>query len=247
MVEKNSGYTDIHCHIIPNVDDGAGSPEMALDMVTMAYEQGIRAMIATPHYEVGKYEDNQKEILDNLNKLNELVEKKYPDFRIYLGNEIFYSYGVVDSLEENKIFTLAGTRYVLVEFSPNDSYKHIRESLYELINNGYRPIIAHCERYEEVMEDLDRVEELVDAGSYVQINSRTIAGDYGRTIRKRVLKLIKNGLVHFIGTDAHSNGRRSPELEGCIKYLRKKTDEDTIEKLLNINPQKLIANEDIVE
>jgi protein-tyrosine phosphatase len=150
---------------------------------------------------------------------------------------------VVDALEEGKIFTMAGSRYVLVEFSPNDKYSHIRGAINELVNNGYIPIIAHCERYEEVMADSDNVEELVDAGAYIQINAHTVAGKFGRGIRKKVLKLIKDNLVHFIGTDAHSDGHRTPDLEECLKYLRKKTDEETIQRLLDINPQKVIANE----
>jgi protein-tyrosine phosphatase len=249
MVSQSNGYTDIngyidiHCHIIPHVDDGAQSSTQAMKMISIAYENGIRTMIATPHYEVGRYDDNAEDIKKNYEKITGLVKQKYPDFTIHLGNEIFYSYGVVDALEEGKIFTMAGSRYVLVEFSPNDKYSHIRGAINELVNNGYIPIIAHCERYEEVMADSDNVEELVDAGAYIQINAHTVAGKFGRGIRKKVLKLIKDNLVHFIGTDAHSDGHRTPDLEECLKYLRKKTDEETIQRLLDINPQKVIANE----
>lgn len=238
-----NGYTDIHCHIIPGVDDGAKDINMSMRMIKMAYDSGFRMMIATPHYEIGQYENNQEKIIKNLNILREHIDKKYPDFKIYIGNEIFYSYGVVDLLNEEKIFTMAGSKYVLVEFSPNDGYKHIRSAVYELVNNGYIPIIAHCERYEHIMKDLDRVGELVDAGAYIQINSRSVAGEYGISLRRKLVKLIKDNLVHFIATDTHSDGKRNPKLEECLKYLRKKTDEKTIEKLLKINPEKVISNE----
>lgn len=243
METELKGFIDIHCHIIPHVDDGAQDSLMTLDMIKIAYECGFRGMIATPHYEVGKYDENQQEILDNYEKIKKMTEEKFPDFKLYLGHEVFYSYGVVEALEEKKINTLADSRYVLIEFSPNDTYKHIKRSLYEVINNGYIPVLAHTERYEEVMADLDNVETLVDAGVYIQINSRTIAGDYGRGIRRKVLKLIKNGLIHFVATDTHSNGRRSPDIRECMKYLLKKTDEETVKRLLITNPQKLIANE----
>lgn len=239
------GYIDIHCHIIPHVDDGARTTNQALNMVNIAYKNGIRTMIATPHYEVGRYEDNKEEIEKYYAKLQNVVAKKYPDFRIFLGNEIFFSYGVVDSLEEKKIYTMAESRYVLVEFSPNDRLEYINTSLYELISAGYMPILAHAERYEEVMESLDNIEKLVDAGVYIQINSSTIAGRNGRRIRRRVLKLIKDGLVHFIGTDTHSDGRRSPDITECMKYLQKKTDERTINRLLRENALKVIQNEAI--
>lgn len=243
MEEKIDGYVDIHCHIVPHIDDGARSSTQALRMIDIAYKNGIRAMIATPHYEVGKYDNNIDEIQKQFSKIKDLALKKYRDFKLYLGNEIFYSYGVVNNLEEGKIFTLADSKYVLVEFSPNDKYKYISESLYELINNGYIPVLAHAERYEEVMEDIDNVERLVDVGVYIQINAHTIAGKYGHGIRRRVMKMIKNDLVHFIGTDTHSDGHRSPDLEECIKYLNKKTDEETVVRLLSTNPQKIIAKE----
>jgi protein-tyrosine phosphatase len=243
MEEKIDGYVDIHCHIVPHIDDGARSSTQALRMIDIAYKNGIRAMIATPHYEVGKYDNNIDEIQKQFSKIKDLALKKYRDFKLYLGNEIFYSYGVVNNLEEGKIFTLADSKYVLVEFSPNDKYKYISESLYELVNNGYIPVLAHAERYEEVIEDIDNVERLVDAGVYIQINAHTIAGKYGHGIRRRVMKMIKNDLVHFIGTDTHSDGHRSPDLEECIKYLNKKTDEETVVRLLSTNPQKIIAKE----
>ena len=243
MEEKIDGYVDIHCHIVPHIDDGARSSTQALRMIDIAYKNGIRAMIATPHYEVGKYDNNIDEIQKQFSKIKDLALKKYRDFKLYLGNEIFYSYGVVNNLEEGKIFTLADSKYVLVEFSPNDKYKYISESLYELVNNGYIPVLAHAERYEEVMEDIDNVERLVDVGVYIQINAHTIAGKYGHGIRRRVMKMIKNDLVHFIGTDTHSDGHRSPDLEECIKYLNKKTDEETVVRLLSTNPQKIIAKE----
>lgn len=243
MEEKIDGYVDIHCHIVPHIDDGARSSTQTLRMIDIAYKNGIRAMIATPHYEVGKYDNNIDEIQKQFSKIKDLALKKYRDFKLYLGNEIFYSYGVVNNLEEGKIFTLADSKYVLVEFSPNDKYKYISESLYELVNNGYIPVLAHAERYEEVMEDIDNVERLVDAGVYIQINAHTIAGKYGHGIRRRVMKMIKNDLVHFIGTDTHSDGHRSPDLEECIKYLNKKTDEETVVRLLSTNPQKIIAKE----
>lgn len=245
--ELTKGYIDVHCHVIPHVDDGARSTEQAMNMISIAYESGTRAMIATPHYEVGRYDDNKEEILKNYEKIKELAEKKYPDFKLLLGNEVFFSYGVVENLNEENIFTMAGSNYVLVEFSPNDSFDYIRKSLNEIINGGYIPILAHTERYEEVISSYKNVEELVDAGSYIQINSRTIAGStsVGIGIRRKVMKLIKNDLVHFVGTDTHSDGRRTPDITACVKYLLKKTDEETVDRLFRGNALKVINNEDI--
>lgn len=245
IIDMIQGYVDVHCHIIPHVDDGARSSGQALRMINIAYDNGIRAMIATPHYEVGKYDSNKEEIEKNFLKLKKLAAQRYPDFNIFLGNEIFFSYGVVESLNDGTIYTMAGSNYVLVEFSPNDRLDYIEKSLYEIVNAGYTPILAHVERYESVMKSYHNVERLVDEGVYIQTNASTVAGRGGRGMRRKILKLIKRDLIHFIGTDAHSDRRRSPVLEDCIAYLLKKTDEDTVELLLRTNALHVLKNEDI--
>lgn len=242
-LEGKDGYIDMHCHIIPHVDDGSRSSSQTMSMLGIAYQSGIRTMIATPHYEVGRYEDNKEDILVNFNKIRLMAKKRYPDMELFLGNEIFFSYGVVDNLEEGKIFTLAGSKYVLIEFSPTDKFKYISQSLYEVINSGYRPILAHVERYEDVIADVDNVIELVEAGIYLQVNAGTIAGNMGGAMRRKIIKLIKNDLIHFISTDAHSNGRRSPDLTDCLKRLKRKVDNETINRLLKENARKVILNE----
>ena len=247
LYEVKKGYIDMHCHIIPHVDDGARTTSQALRMIKIAYENGIRTMIATPHYEVGKYENNQEKILKYYNKVKQYATQRFPDFHLYLGNEIYYIFGVVDSLNDGSIFTLAESDYVLVEFSPNDTLEYIEKSLYEIVNGGYTPILAHVERYENVMKSYHYVERFVDMGVYIQTNVSTLAGRSGHRMRRKILKLIKKNLVHFIGTDAHSDGRRSPEAEAGLEYLLKKTDEETVNTLFKDNALKVLQNEDIYE
>ena len=164
LIQMKKGYIDVHCHVIPHIDDGARTTSQALRMIGIAYKNGIRTMVATPHYEVSRYDNNIEKIIKYYNKVKMLAKEKYPDFNIFLGNEVFYSYGVIDGLNEKRIFTLGETDYVLVEFSPNDSLEHIEKSLYELINGGYRPILAHVERYENVIKNHRNTERLVEMG-----------------------------------------------------------------------------------
>ena len=243
MAYTQAGFIDIHCHIVFGVDDGARDLKDSVNIVKMAYNQGIREMIATPHFETGVYEDNQKEIHENFETLKKALEARAIKVKLHLGNEIYYSYGVVDNLEKGKINTLAGTRYVLVEFSPADGFKYIKESLYELVSAGYIPILAHAERFPEVIKYEDRVKALIEEGSYIQINAHTIAGGSGMMMRRRIIKYIQKGLVHFVGTDAHSTGRRSPDISGCLSWLRKKTDDETIRRIMIENQKKVIAGE----
>ena len=247
LIQMKKGYIDVHCHVIPHIDDGARTTSQALRMIGIAYKNGIRTMVATPHYEVSRYDNNIEKIIKYYNKVKMLAKEKYPDFNIFLGNEVFYSYGVIDGLHEKRIFTLGETDYVLVEFSPNDSLEHIEKSLYELINGGYRPILAHVERYENVIKNHRNTERLVEMGVYIQTNVSTLAGKSGHRIRGKVLKLIKRDLIHFIGTDAHSDGRRAPEAEKGLEYVLKKTDEETAYRLFRDNALKMLNNEYLEE
>ena len=244
-MEDYQGYIDMHCHIIPHVDDGARTSAQALSMIELAYQNGIRTMIATPHHEVGRFDENRELIDKYFLKLLGLVEKKYPDFHLYLGNEIFYSYGVADKLLNGEVYTMAGSHYVLIEFSPDDTFDYIEKSLYEIVNIGYIPILAHVERYDNVIRSSKNVERLVEAGIYIQTNASTVAGSRGWLMQRKVLKLIKNDLIHFISTDAHGDKKRTPSLAECLEVLRKKTDEDTINLLLRENALQILRDEEI--
>ena len=138
---------DIHCHVLPGVDDGSKNMEMSQEMLDIAYEEGIGTMIATPHHMPEGRNVSSQGIRERVAKLQQYADAKKYDLTIYPGNEIYYYSDAPDMLEEGKICSLAGTSYVLVEFSPMDESRYIRNSLAELQNMGYDPIIAHVERY----------------------------------------------------------------------------------------------------
>ncbi|MGN1147556.1 MAG: CpsB/CapC family capsule biosynthesis tyrosine phosphatase, partial [Lachnospiraceae bacterium] len=160
---------------------------------------------------------------------------------IYTGNEIYYHEEVPDLLEAGKILTLASSSYVLVEFSPLDDFRYIRNSLAEIQAVGFNPIIAHVERYENICKKpFDRVEELRDMGVLIQVNASTVEGKMGRKPAKAVRYLLKNRMVDFLGTDAHSNGNRAPYIEKCMEILEKKCPAGYVDKLLYKNAEELI-------
>ena len=150
---------DIHCHIIPGVDDGAKSYEQAFHMLDIAYEQGIRDIIATPHYIPEGKNASPEVIRARVGKLQAYADDMQYQMNIYTGNEIYFHGEAADLLEDRKISTLASTNYVLVEFSPMDDARYIRNSLAELQNMGYNPILAHVERYMSLIQaPFDKIE-----------------------------------------------------------------------------------------
>ena len=146
-------------------------------------------------------------------------------------------------LNMGEINTLAGSKYVLVEFNPMKNYEYIRSAMYQLLANGYRPILAHVERYIELMGRTELIKNLIDMGCYVQVNAGTICGDSGWKARQECTKLIKKGYVHFIATDAHDIEKRAPYLNKAAKIIERKFGKDMVRKLLITYPEKVIKNE----
>lgn len=153
-MEWTRGLTDMHCHVIPGVDDGVKDMEEALRMIKIEYEEGVRTIIATPHYRVGMFEPSFREVQEQFLKLTWAAGKIFKDLKLYLGCEHHANMEMEHQIAHGICATMAGSRYVLVEFSYGDPRSYIREKLYTLISHGYRPVIAHAERYAAFREDL---------------------------------------------------------------------------------------------
>lgn len=236
-------YIDIHSHILPQVDDGSKSLEQTIKMLNIAYSEGVGAIIATPHYHEGRYEKKVAELEDTLNYIRESIEDMMPGLELYLGSEIYYSQECISMLENGHIPTLAGSKYILVEFSPGVEYSYMKNNMQKCLFGGYLPILAHVQRYKCLKENIDLVEELIDTGIYIQLNAKSILGQEGRKIKKFSRKLLKNNLIHIIATDTHNELGRSPSIKQCVKYLKKKYGSSHANKWLIENPKKILSNE----
>lgn len=239
-----SGIIDIHSHIIPCVDDGSKSLKQSHNMIDIAYENGISVIIATPHRMPDGKNAPPDLIKARVALLEEYIAAKNYDIDIYPGNEIYYCAESSEQLEEGSALTLADTDCVLVEFSPMDDARYIRNSVSELQNMGYRPIIAHVERYASLCKaPFEMIEELKEMGIMIQVNAMSVTGGFGKTSRDIAKKLLKRGLVDFIASDAHSDGGRAPKFTECIECLEKLCDSDYIEDLLYANAKRYIFDE----
>lgn len=237
------GFIDIHNHIIPMVDDGAGSMEQALNMLAIAYQEGIRTIIATPHIIYRRGEDRYKKLKPAFEELRLTAEVKFPEIALYLGSEIYYSQDTVLGLYKGDIPTLGNTSYVLVEFSPTCEYRYIKSGIQNLVLGGYKPVIAHIERYGELRKDIKLIEELVLMGAYLQSNAMSINRENGRELQKITMMLLKQRLLHFIATDSHGDGVRPPRIIKCLEMVRKKYGEEYTSELFAHNGRKLLKDQ----
>jgi len=234
------GITDIHNHILYKVDDGSSNIEESMKMIDDEYAQGVRNIIFTPHYHGGEYEASQARIEERFTQVTENAKAKYPDMNFYIGQEILYSGDMIELIKSNRVRTMAGSKYVLIEFFPRIRYEDIERAVRQLMINGYVAIIAHAERYECLKGKVGRVHHLVETGAYIQVNADIVS----TFSKRRFLKmLIDADSLHFVGTDAHDQTNRGVNFSKCINYLNKKYGEEYVEWLLIDNPQKVIEDQ----
>ena len=224
----DKGLFDIHCHIVPSVDDGASSAEEAYKMLQMEYRQGVRNIIATPHYRLQMFETPIKTVEHQFLVLKQLARKVAPDLHVYLGCEFHSNMEMVEMLRSGEVHTMAGSRYVLTEFSGSTKASYIRERLYSLLSHGYKPIVAHIERYECMRKDIGVVEEMADLGALMQVNADSIIG--------------KEDLLSFVGSDCHGTKERISRIGEAYDYVSKKEGDSYANQLFIRNPQKIIAD-----
>lgn len=240
MPEK--GLFDIHCHIIPSVDDGADTREEAVRMLRMEYRQGVRKIIATPHFRRRMFETPLEQIKEQFEILKEDAAGVAGDLELYLGCEFHTNKEMVEMLRTGQIMTMAGSRYVLTEFSGSSEGSYIRERLYSLLSHGYRPIVAHVERYEAMRKNFSLAEEIADMGAFIQVNADSILGKDGFGAKRYCGKLLKAGLVHFAGSDCHGSSRRISRIGEAYDYVSRKVGKIYADRIFIENPQKILDN-----
>lgn len=235
--KKEAEYmVDVHCHMIPGVDDGSRSMQETLQMLKIAERQGTTHVIVTPHFKNGHHNASPKKVEGLLNDIRAEAEEAGINISLYQGNEVFYYDEMCEELDTGKISTINGTGYVLVEFLPTDTFVYIRNALDNIISEGYTPILAHVERYSCMLDNTDNVSELRQLGVSIQTNASSITGDTGKDIKKYVHKLLKDKLIDYVGTDSHrAEGRRIPGMKACSELLYKKYDKDYVDEILYLN------------
>ncbi|MCR5161271.1 MAG: protein tyrosine phosphatase [Lachnospiraceae bacterium] len=234
---------DIHSHIIYGVDDGARTPEEALDLIRMDMQMGVTDIIATPHYYVNHPSDPDR-ILRRLEHLREMLRAEgSATVRLYPGNEVLWFESMTEKLKSGEILTLGGSRFTLIEFYPEESWETIRRAVRKVRDAGYRPVIAHAERF-IALHKRDRLPELIDLGAYIQLSTQPFSGGFFDPIAKFCKAAVKAGDVHFLGTDMHRTDRRPPEWNAAVKYIENKSDRP--EALFRKNAERMLKDQDFL-
>lgn len=233
---------DVHCHIVPGIDDGSRSMADTLELIERAYAQGFGAFIATPHYS-RRHANPDIETL--VAEVRTEVQKRHPDIMIYHGHETFYHEELPERIDQGEARRLAGSDYVLVEFDVGDSYGNISRGLRRIAEHGYTPVLAHFERYGALREG-HRVEEIHQLGVVMQMNYTSIGvGGFFDKELKWCRKQVESGHVDILGTDMHQPGYRPPDTMGAQQWLKKKIGDEGFDILTRRNALHIIKNEPV--
>ncbi len=212
---------DIHSHIIPGVDDGSETMEMTLDMMLRAYEQGVRVFFATPHSSA--FSPSPYRTLDAFWDLKMKANQYFPDASLYLGCEVKCQVDRMDkilkALRKGTLPTMNGTPYVLTEFSQWVMPENTVPCIQKLTKAGWKPIIAHMERYEHLRNMPELVDQFRELGCLIQLNAYSLAEEMDEDIKNWARNLVLDQKIDFLGTDMHRTYHRPPSVETGLDWL----------------------------
>ena len=234
---------DIHCHILPGMDDGPKELDATMKMLRMAEDDGISHIIATPHYRCLDVPTVQ-DIDDRVSLVRDKMEKSGMSIRLLRGADIRLTYELLDCMSRHALPTINGSRYFLLEL-PDLLPPHFDEFIFEARLRGYVPIVTHPERNYTLLASPRRSEMLRESGALLQITAMSITGEFGRQIKKYALQLLKTGCVDFVASDAHGTSRRVPVLSRAFREVSRLLGKDEAGKLFTENPAAVVENREL--
>ena len=238
-------FFDLHSHMLCGVDDGASDQTQMFEMLEASYNDGVRAICLTPHFTPYLYGDTFEASEKAFAVLKQYVEESHPDMELFLGHELGYYGDCLEALHTGRCRSLAGSRYVLVDFPPDVDFFTIDNAIDLLLRDGYIPVLAHTERYSSLHKRISWIESFADQGGIVQINASSVVGDWGANVQRQCIKLLRDELVHVISSDAHDLSERPPLMSVCMGFLEKNFDEEIIHHLVWENAWKIVHDEPI--
>lgn len=232
---------DIHSHLLFGIDDGSRAIEESAYIIRNLYKIGYTDIILTPHYINGSsYSSKKENNLDLLKRLKvELIKKNIP-INLYLGNEIYIDSDILKLLKNGIISSLNDSKYLLIELPMSGENEIYYDVFLDLINMGYKVILAHPERYISFQKDFSKVYELNDLGVLFQCNIGSILGDYGHNAKKTIKRLLKENLITFMGTDIHHNKSDYDFVEKAKKKFKKYITDDEINNIFENNAKRIL-------
>ena len=245
-MEEIKRFIDTHSHIVFGADDGAQSLREAIDLLKLDREEGAFAVFATPHYgRENGFAPDAAMVREKFELLKEKAAEEVPEIELYLGTEWYCAWDLGDRVHRRDAFRMNDTDYVLCEFleygQVHETCEKISCNLKELIRRGFRPVLAHPERYRAMQEDRERLRELWEAGVLMQVNAYDLYLNSKARTRETAQWLAAERMISFIGSDMHGTrpGKKGPRLKEGLRWLYEHTDEEYADAVAFGNAEKL--------
>lgn len=207
---------DVHTHLLPGVDDGVRDFETALSCINEMKRNGINKIYVTPHFQTHRFKNDEDDIKYRFDELQKQLGEYVSDIELQLAGEYLIDSGFEERLKTKNLLAI-NNKYLLVEFSFNQSMLGMEELFFEIQMKGYEVILAHPERYHYLNQDSKLLNNLKEQGVYFQSNIMSFGGFYGSESMKRAYQYVDKGWINFLGTDIHGKKYRDALVDVCKK------------------------------
>ena len=235
---------DIHCHILPDVDDGPGSVKESLAMAEIARKDGIHTIVATPHTLDGVYRNTFPDIIARVASLQKVFYENRMDIRLFAGADVHLCTRLMERVNSGEAGTINGeNKHLLLELPSQSIPEGVRDEIFSLKLNGITPIITHPERNAVIQRDPGILYELISMGALAQVTAMSLTGNFGPRPLRCAGKFLEMGMAHLVASDAHSTVHRIPGLERAYGIVQRKLGQAEAEEVFINRPAKILSGE----
>ena len=226
---------DLHCHILPGIDDGAEDIEASLAMVEKAISQGITHILCTPHHNNGRYENPKESVIHSVSLLQEEIDRRNLELTLLEGQEVRITGDLIEEIQEDRIlFTDLDDTYILIEFPTMDVPAYTEQIFFELLSLGKIPVIVHPERNAKLRENPNLLIPFLEMGCLAQLTAPSIVGIFGKSIKKTSLEMVKNNLVQMVASDAHGVKKRTFYMKEAYEIIEKEFGREKVSQMKQV-------------
>lgn len=223
---------DLHCHILPGIDDGAKTLEDSLAMVEKAISQGITHLMCTPHHNNGKYSNPANQVIEQVARLQQELDQRNLNLTLLEGQEVRITGTLLEGIAKGEIlFTDLDDTYILIEFPTGEVPAYTERLFFQLLSQGHTPVIVHPERNAVFRKDPNELLPFLEMGVLTQLTAPSIVGVFGKEIQKTAKQMLKHNMLYMVASDAHNLRQRSFYMKEAYEEIRKECGSEAVEAM----------------
>lgn len=235
---------DIHCHLLPGLDDGARHLDASLEMARIAAAEGVTTIACTPHIQPGVYDNDAAGIRKAVQNLQDAIDRAGIAVTLVVGSDAHIRPDFVSAIRTGKVVTLNDTKFVLFEPPHHIAPQRMDDLLFDILAAGYVPIVTHPERLSWIASHYEMFVRLSRSGVWMQITAGSLTGAFGRGPKMWAERMLSDRIVHVIATDAHGVKRRPPLMREAIAIAERIVGPEEAQNLVSIRPRAILLNSD---